>query len=128
MQSHAYFLLRLWWKTFIGIIYIHDDVCYHNDDSNEGEGAKDHTETSASAAGNTLSNEPKKGTVLVKAKDRLDYAQSHYELAREGLEEILCRYGKMAAANIDVGNEKEDIGYLVMSVVDVGRTIQNHWA
>lgn len=106
-----------------------DVVCYHNDDSNEGEGAKDDNETSASAkesTGNTLSNEPKKGTVLAKAKDRLDYAQSHYELAREGLEEILCRYGKMAAANIDVGNEKEDIGYLVMSVVDVGQTIQNH--
>ena len=55
----------------------------------------------------------------------MEFAQSHYESAREGLEEILMRYGKMAASsNVDVGNEKEDIGYLVMTVVDVGQTIQ----
>ena len=107
-----------------------DVVCYLDDDSENGGDAKDDNESSAAASatgsnGNTLSKESRKGTVLAKAKDRLDYAQSHYELAREGLEEILCRYGKMAAANIDVGNEKEDIGYLVMSVVDVGQTIQN---
>ena len=110
---------------------IHSLAVAFGDGSENGGDAKGDNEGSAAVSatgsnGDTLSKESRKGTVLAKAKDRLDYAQSHYELAREGLEEILCRYGKMAAANIDVGNEKEDIGYLVMSVVDVGQTIQNH--
>ena len=96
-----------------------DVVCYHSDEDEDD--IKDESKS--------VSAEAKKkqgGTVLCKAKDRMEFAQSHYESAREGLEEILMRYGKMAASssNIDVGNEKEDIGYLVMTVVDVGQTIQ----
>lgn len=71
-------------------------------------------------------------TLLAKDKDRLDIARSHYELAREGLEDVLCMYGKMVAATktatstmmkLDLKNEKEDIGYLVMTVVGVGNAI-----
>ena len=36
--------------------------------------------------------------VLAKAKDRLNFARGHYKLAREGLEDVLCWYARMAAA------------------------------
>lgn len=97
-----------------------DVVCHHSDeDENDGSPA-------LKAKGMNRENttaKTKKGTVLVKAKDRVQYAQSYYDMARVGLEEVLCRYGKMAASKVDVGNEKEDIGYLVMSVVGVGNSL-----
>ena len=94
-----------------------DIVCYHSDGDKNEDDIKDSSMAEA---------KKKQGeTVLCKAKDRTEFAMSHYESAREGLEEILMRYGKMAASsNVDVGNEKEDIGYLVMTVVDVGQAIQ----
>ena len=60
---------------------------------------------------------------LVLAKERISFAQSYYEVAREGLEDILVRIGRMSAAKIDLGNEKEDVGYLVMMVVGVGNSL-----
>jgi hypothetical protein len=39
------------------------------------------------------------------------------------LEDVLCRYARLAAAGVDLGSEKEDIGYLVMTVVGVGNSI-----
>jgi len=94
-----------------------DVVCYHSGEDEDD--IKDESKSTAEA------KKKQGGTVLCKGKDRMEFAMSHYESAREGLEEILMRYGKMAASsNIDVGNEKEDIGYLVMTVVDVGQTIQ----
>ena len=94
-----------------------DVVCYHSGEDEDD--IKDESKSTAEA------KKKQGGTVLCKGKDRMDFAQSHYESAREGLEEILVRYGKIAASsNIDVGNEKEDVGYLVMTVVDVGQTIQ----
>jgi hypothetical protein len=83
-----------------------DVICHHSDEDENEE-----------------KSESSKGTVLVKAKDRVAYAQSYYDMARVGLEEVICQYGKMAASNIDLGNEKEDIGYLVMSVVGVGNSL-----
>ena len=69
------------------------------------------------------SDDGSRAVVLVMAKDRLDFARGHYELAREGLEDVLCRYARMAAAKMDLGNEKQDIGYLVMTMVGVGNMI-----
>ena len=95
-----------------------EDVVFYHSGEDEDD-IKDESKSTAEA------KKKQGGTVLCKGKDRMDFAQSHYESAREGLEEILVRYGKMAASsNIDVGNEKEDVGYLVMTVVDVGQTIQ----
>ncbi len=33
--------------------------------------------------------------------------------------------GKMAAAKIDVGDEKKDIGYLVMMLVGIGNSLES---
>jgi septum formation topological specificity factor MinE len=97
-----------------------DVVCHHSDeDENDGNPAL----KAKGMHGENVSAQRTKGTVLVKAKDRVEYAQSYYDMARVGLEEVLCRYGKMAASKVDVGNEKEDIGYLVMSVVGVGNSL-----
>ena len=35
--------------------------------------------------------------------------------------------GKMAAAKIDVGDEKKDIGYLVMMLVGIGNSLESSW-
>lgn len=99
----------------------------------------------------------KKSIVLVSARDRIEFAQSHYETAKEKLQEIgtcdqLCfcnkcfichercthnslqlsltsilvyQMGKMAAAKIDVGDEKKDIGYLVMMLVGIGNSLES---
>ena len=98
-----------------------EDVVCHHSDEDEDDGASA-LEAKSATVGNS-SAQITKGTVLVKAKDRVEYAQSYYDMARVGLEEVICRYGKMAASNIDLGNEKEDIGYLVMSVVGVGNSL-----
>ncbi len=96
-----------------------DVICHHNDeDENEAKSALKGEVTHRESAAHSS-----KGTVLVKARDRVEYAQSYYDMARVGLEEVICQYGKMAASNIDLGNEKEDIGYLVMSVVGVGNSL-----
>ena len=73
--------------------------------------------------GTKAARRPREGG-LAKAEDRLDYARGHYDMAREGLEDVLCRYAGLAAAGVvDLGSEKEDIGYLVMTVVGVGNSI-----
>jgi hypothetical protein len=89
--------------------------------------------------------------LLSKSNNRLDIAQSYYEMARLGLEDVLCLYGKIMAksttttatisttttATVDqqqeqqqlmdnmLKNEKEDIGYLVMTIVGIGNAILN---
>ena len=90
-----------------------------------------------------------KTILLSKSNNRLDIAQSYYEMARLGLEDVLCLYGKImakstlttatvsttTAATVDqqqeqqqmmdnmLKNEKEDIGYLVMTIVGIGNAI-----
>lgn len=98
-----------------------EDVVCHRSDEDENDGNSALEANNGTNEGNA-STQPTKTTILVKAKDRMEYAQSYYDMARVGLEEVLCRYGKMAASNVDLGNEKEDIGYLVMSVVGVGNS------
>merc|ERR1712238_270186 len=64
------------------------------------------------------------GTVIVKSKDRLEFANSHYESARLGLEELMVRYGKMKAAeNLDLTKEGGDISFAVMLVVGTGNKL-----
>ena len=41
-----------------------------------------------------------------------------------GEDELLVRYGKMAAAGAEVGGEKEDIAYLVVLVSGLGNSIK----
>jgi hypothetical protein len=90
-----------------------------------------------------------KTILLSKSNNRLDIAQSYYEMARLGLEDVLYLYGKIMAksttttatisttttATVDqqqeqqqmmdnmLKNEKEDIGYLVMTIVGIGNAI-----
>jgi tetratricopeptide (TPR) repeat protein len=96
-----------------------------------------------------------KTILLSKSNNRLDIAQSYYEMARLGLEDVLCLYGKIMAKSTAttttilttktsistatmnqqqdqrhhimmdnmLKNEKEDIGYLVMTIVGIGNTI-----
>jgi hypothetical protein len=95
----------------------YDDV---GDDDDDDDGGTE----GAAAMGVTRQGEIT--VVLARAVDRLDYARGHYEMARTGLEDVLCRYAKlatMATDSMDLGNEKEDIGYLVVTVVGVGMTI-----
>jgi hypothetical protein len=92
-----------------------DDI----DGGGEGGGLDSAAAAAAAAEGARMPRE----VVLAKAEDRLDYARGHYDMAREGLEDVLCRYAGLAAAGVDLGSEKEDIGYLVMTVVGVGNTI-----
>ena len=104
-----------------------DDV---DDDYDDDEGGIERDSTVAVAMAATGATRGRETTViLAKAEDRLDYARGHYEMAREGLEDLLCQYARMATTanhNTDLYNEKEDIGYLVMTVVSVGMTIDEH--
>lgn len=98
-----------------------DVICYYDDDDH-GEAKGSATTAKGSKEGE--GSEDEMGTALVPASERLNFAESHYELAREGLEELLARMGKMVAAKIEIGNEKKDIGYLVMMMVGVGNSIK----
>ena len=98
-----------------------DVVCYLDDDDNNE--SSEGVAKAASAKGSDGDAETKRGRILVKAKDRMEFAQSYYEAGREGLEELLMRYGKMAAAKMDLGDEKKDIRYLVLNLVGVGQTL-----
>lgn len=87
-----------------------EDVVCVNDEENEEDDKKSGKNT--------------EGKVLVAAKDRIDFAKSHYDTAREKLQDIVYQMGKMAAAKIDLGDEKKDIGYLVMMLVGIGNTLE----
>ena len=50
--------------------------------------------------GGALREQALRRVVLAKAEDRLDYARGHYDMAREGLEDVLCRYAGLAAAGV----------------------------
>merc|ERR1712194_4988 len=65
-----------------------------------------------------------KSNILVKGKERIHFAESHYAMARENLDELLYRYGKMAAADMELGDEKEDIAYVVMLVSGIGNSLK----
>jgi hypothetical protein len=94
-----------------------------DDDDDDGGGEGNGLDSAAAAAAAEGARMPRE-VVLAKAEDRLDYARGHYDMAREGLEDVLCRYAGLAAAGVvDLGSEKEDIGYLVMTVVGVGNSI-----
>ena len=93
-----------------------DVACRGRDD---GGGDEDAARAATAARSNG-----EKGRVLVPARERIHVAESHYALAREGLEELLVRYGKMAAAGAEVGGEKEDIAYLVVLVSGLGNSIK----
>mmetsp|Transcript_22053 Transcript_22053/g.47964 ORF Transcript_22053/g.47964 Transcript_22053/m.47964 type:complete len:383 (-) Transcript_22053:110-1258(-) len=96
-----------------------DDVVCYLGDANEEGGA------SAVTAKGSKGPEQTQGRKLVNANNRLYCAQSHYEQARIGFEEVLGRYAKMAAAKMELGDEKEDIKNLVLMLVDIGNMIQD---
>ena len=60
-----------------------DVVCQYDDDENDEQVVD---EKNPAAAVKKIAE--KGGSILVKAGERVNFAQSHYELAREGLEEI----------------------------------------
>jgi len=100
-----------------------------------------------------MSGENKTTLLLSKSNNRLDIATSYYEMARLGLEDVLCLYGKIMAQSTTstslttststatattkeqqqhqmlmddmLKSEKEDIGYLVMTIVGIGNTIHS---
>jgi len=103
-----------------------------------------------------MSGENKTTILLSKSNNRLDIATSYYEMARLGLEDVLCLYGKIMAQSTTsnslttststatattncqqeqqqhqmlmddmLKSEKEDIGYLVMTLVGIGNTIHS---
>ena len=144
-----------------------DVVCYYNDDESDNDEGESDEEDEASAAATpsaeaaaaagtakaTGTTTAQTSTVLVPAKERLNYARSYYENAREGLDDLLFRVGRLsaeaanaagaaaandnnAAANDDENNkndnkqtaellekEKKDVSYLVLMVVGVGNAL-----
>eukprot|EP00581_Thalassiosira_minuscula_P007520 CAMPEP_0183710982 /NCGR_PEP_ID=MMETSP0737-20130205/6586_1 /TAXON_ID=385413 /ORGANISM="Thalassiosira miniscula, Strain CCMP1093" /LENGTH=413 /DNA_ID=CAMNT_0025939373 /DNA_START=12 /DNA_END=1253 /DNA_ORIENTATION=- len=100
-----------------------EDVVCDLDDNNDDEEERAKVSSSGAAA---AAAQPKKSNVkvLVPSKERKNFIQSYYEMAREGLEELLYRMGKMKGANIDIGDEKRDIGYCVMMVVGIGNAME----
>ncbi|KAL7544040.1 hypothetical protein ACHAWF_011632 [Thalassiosira exigua] len=94
-----------------------EDVICQDDGSDEA------AECSAEAKGSKEGEGPESGRVLVQAKEIPNFTQSYYEAARGGVEDIIYRVGKMKAARMELGNEMEDVGYLVMMVVGVGNAL-----
>lgn len=127
-----------------------DVICYY--DANERDEDNDDQKLAVTKSSHASIEEDIPSSVLVKAEERVNFARSHYEMARVGLEEIgeweimmqgvrylfellyllaifsffshlrdpvwtVYRMGKMAAAGKELGNEKEDICYLVTMLV-----------
>ena len=106
-----------------------EDVVVRRDDDDDDDDAEDENDDgdgdgkpSASAA--SSSSERNNVRVLVPAGERVGYARSHYESARRSLDEALIAMARMKAARIHLGDEKEDVGYLVMMLVGVGNDLE----
>lgn len=61
--------------------------------------------------------------LIVKASDLLEYVQGYYDKARDELQETVLLMGRIAAANIDLGTEKEDICFLATLLMNVGNQL-----
>jgi len=60
------------------------------------------------------------GAMLVSAKDRVDFARGYYDKARDELQETVLLMGQLAAKNIDIQDEKENVCFIATLVMGVG--------
>ena len=60
---------------------------------------------------------------LVKAAERIDFARGYYDRARDELQETVLLMGELAAAGVDVGQEKEDVCFAATMVMAIGNTL-----
>ncbi|KAL7465348.1 hypothetical protein ACHAXS_005674 [Conticribra weissflogii] len=113
-QRHLVETYALIAETLLNCPNGEDVICYY--DEEKGGEDNDDQKLPAKSLHESIEEEVS-SSVLVKAEERVNFARSHYEMAREGLEEIVYRMGKMAAARKELGDEKEDICYLVTMLV-----------
>ncbi|KAG7363665.1 hypothetical protein IV203_027026 [Nitzschia inconspicua] len=62
-------------------------------------------------------------SLIVKKEERIAYAKGYYDKARDALQEAVFLMGKLAAANVDLGREKEDVCFLATLVMGVGESL-----
>jgi tetratricopeptide (TPR) repeat protein len=62
-------------------------------------------------------------SLIVKRDERVEYARGYYDKARDALQEAVFFMGQLAARNIDLGREKEDICFLATMVMGVGESL-----
>ena len=65
--------------------------------------------------------------VLVPSKERISYAQSYFQEARLGNDDVLLRIGTMKKKRLggDLKEEKVDVAYMLQMVVGVGRALSD---
>jgi tetratricopeptide (TPR) repeat protein len=61
--------------------------------------------------------------LIVKAAERVEYARGYYDKARDALQETVYLMGNLAAQNVDLGGEKEDVCFIATMVMGVGTTL-----
>jgi tetratricopeptide (TPR) repeat protein len=62
-------------------------------------------------------------TLVVNAGERVPYARGYYDKARDALQEAVVLMGTLAARNVDLGREKEDICFIATMVMGVGEAL-----
>ena len=62
-------------------------------------------------------------SLIVKAQDRISYIRGYYDKARDALQEAVFCMGNLAARNVDLGQEKEDVCFLATLVMGVGESL-----
>jgi len=63
-------------------------------------------------------------SLIVSAKERIDYAKGYYDKARDSLQETVYLLGRLASKkSIDLGTEKEDVCFLATMIMGVGERL-----
>ncbi|KAL3934257.1 MAG: hypothetical protein SGARI_003471 [Bacillariaceae sp.] len=62
-------------------------------------------------------------SLIVKKEERISYATGYYDKARDALQEAVFFMGQLAARNVDLGREKEDVCFLATMVMGVGESL-----
>jgi tetratricopeptide (TPR) repeat protein len=62
-------------------------------------------------------------SLIVSAKDRIEYVRGYYDKARDALQEAVFCMGNLAARNVELGQEKEDVCFLATLVMGVGESL-----
>jgi hypothetical protein len=62
-------------------------------------------------------------SLIVKAQDRISYVGGYYDKARDALQEAVFCMGNLAARNVELGQEKEDVCFLATLVMGVGESL-----
>ena len=63
------------------------------------------------------------GDMLVSAAERVEYARGYYDRAREELQETVLLMGELAAKQIALGEEKENVCFAATLVMGVGTSL-----